>query len=56
MKTLQEAQNMRQDLQERVNAVIKSDVSRKRQVISSHAGTTYDYATLVINMDRDTAV
>ncbi|RSM16134.1 hypothetical protein CDV31_004597 [Fusarium ambrosium] len=56
MKMLQEAQNMRQDLQEKVDVIIKSDVSRKRQVIPSHAETIYDYATLVIDMDRDTAI
>ncbi|UPL00088.1 hypothetical protein LCI18_011022 [Fusarium solani-melongenae] len=56
MKMLQEAQNMRQGLQEQINVVMESNSSRNRQVIRSYAESPYEHAHMVINMDMDTAV
>ncbi|KAJ4328107.1 hypothetical protein N0V84_001475 [Fusarium piperis] len=52
MKMLQEAQNIRQDLQESIGVIMKSDSSKKRQVVPSSEGTIYDYVH-VIDMDGD---
>ncbi|KAI8650410.1 hypothetical protein NCS57_01374600 [Fusarium keratoplasticum] len=56
MKMLQETQNVRQDLQERINVVMEGNSSRNRQVIRSYAESAYEHAHIVINMDMDTAV